>query len=71
MGALVQLELVGLKLSAVNSFESRWLPTVASGDGALSEYVQYEANGLLFSSGSAAALRAAFLRIVQEPRHHF
>ena len=40
MGALVQFKLVGLKLSAVKSFESRWLATVASGDGALPEYVQ-------------------------------
>ena len=53
--------LVGLEAQAAR------LPIIASDGGALSEYVQHEVNGLLFSSGSAAALRAALLRIVEEP----
>jgi glycosyltransferase involved in cell wall biosynthesis len=53
--------LVGLEAQAAG------LPIIASDSGALHEYVHHEVNGLLFSSGSAAALRAALLRIVEEP----
>jgi glycosyltransferase involved in cell wall biosynthesis len=53
--------LVGLEAQAAG------LPIIASDSGALPEYVDHEVNGLLFSSGSVAALRAALLRIVEEP----
>jgi glycosyltransferase involved in cell wall biosynthesis len=53
--------LVGLEAQAAG------LPIIASDSGALVEYVQHGVNGLLFPSGSVAALRTALLRIVEEP----
>jgi len=43
------------------------LPIIGANHGAIPEYVQHEVNGLLFSPGSASALRAQILRVVHEP----
>jgi glycosyltransferase involved in cell wall biosynthesis len=53
--------MVGLEAQAAG------LPIIGSDAGALPEYVQHEVNGLLFTTGSAAALRAALLRIIEDP----
>lgn len=43
------------------------VPVVASGHGALEDKVRHEVDGLLFSPGDPAALRAALRRLVKEP----
>ena len=53
--------LVGLEAQAAG------LPIIGSDGGALPEYVQHEVNGLLFANGSVEALRAALMRIIEEP----
>jgi len=53
--------LVGLEAQAAG------LPIIGSDGGALPEYVQHEVNGLLFANGSIEALRAALMRIIEEP----
>jgi glycosyltransferase involved in cell wall biosynthesis len=53
--------LVGLEAQAAG------LPIIGSDGGAVPEYVQHEVNGLLFENGSVKALRAAMLRIIEDP----
>jgi glycosyltransferase involved in cell wall biosynthesis len=43
------------------------VPVIASGHGAMAEKVRHEVDGLLFTPGSAAALRQAIQRLIDDP----